>query len=163
MWSNLTKALRELQRSFGDVGGSYRPDLHYMRGPGPKWCAKHGNLSPREIPTAIMSRAAMVEPRSRSNDKEMYHTRNAMILLAIVGLGTMAATHALAAQSGSNGVHFGGGLQSNRAGGAFQGQVIERVPAMPPPTFNPSTPYTVPQSPEVPVSPASPGSVFGNH
>jgi hypothetical protein len=19
----------------------YRPELHYMRGPGPKWCAKH--------------------------------------------------------------------------------------------------------------------------
>jgi hypothetical protein len=163
MWSNLTKALRELQRGFGDVGGSYRPDLHYMRGPRSEWCAKFGNLSPWEIPTAILSRAAMVEPRSRSNDKEMHHTRNAMILLAIAALGTMAATHALAAQSGSNGVHFEGGLQSNRAGGAFQGQVIERVPAMPPPTFNPSTPYTVPQSPEVPVSPASPGSVFGNH
>ena len=35
-------------------------------------------------------------------------------------------------------------------------------PPQPPPTFNPSTPYTVPQSPETPVSPglpsASPGS-----
>ena len=20
----------------------YRPEAHYMRGPGPKWCAKHG-------------------------------------------------------------------------------------------------------------------------
>lgn len=20
----------------------YHPELHYMRGPGPKWCAKHG-------------------------------------------------------------------------------------------------------------------------
>lgn len=50
MWSNLTKAVRELQRSLGDVGRSYRPDLHYMRGPGPKWCAKYGNLSPKEIP-----------------------------------------------------------------------------------------------------------------
>lgn len=20
---------------------TYRPELHYMRGPGPKWCAKH--------------------------------------------------------------------------------------------------------------------------
>ena len=25
-----------------DVRGSYRPELHYMRGPGPKWRAKHG-------------------------------------------------------------------------------------------------------------------------
>ena len=37
--------------------------------------------------------------------------------------------------------------------------LIGSVP-MTPPIFNPSTPYTVTQSPEVPVSPASPGSVF---
>jgi hypothetical protein len=37
--------------------------------------------------------------------------------------------------------------------------LIASVP-MTPPIFNPSTPYTVTQSPEVPVSPASPGSVF---
>jgi hypothetical protein len=24
-----------------NVGDSYRPELHYMRGPGPKWRAKH--------------------------------------------------------------------------------------------------------------------------
>jgi len=24
-----------------DVRDSYRPELHYMRGPGPKWRAKH--------------------------------------------------------------------------------------------------------------------------
>ena len=23
------------------LSGSYRPELHYMRGPGPKWRAKH--------------------------------------------------------------------------------------------------------------------------
>jgi hypothetical protein len=27
--------------------GAYRPDLHYMRGPGPKWHAKYGNLYPK--------------------------------------------------------------------------------------------------------------------
>jgi len=26
---------------FGIVGNPYRPELHYMRGPGPKWRAKH--------------------------------------------------------------------------------------------------------------------------
>jgi hypothetical protein len=26
----------------------YRPELHYMRGPGPKWCEKHG-LSERAL------------------------------------------------------------------------------------------------------------------
>ncbi len=25
----------------------YRPEAHYMRGPGPKWCAKHGVASQR--------------------------------------------------------------------------------------------------------------------
>ena len=24
---------------------SYRPELHYMRGPGPKWQAKYGHLA----------------------------------------------------------------------------------------------------------------------
>jgi hypothetical protein len=31
---------RELSR---DVVRPYRPELHYMRGPGPAWRAKHGN------------------------------------------------------------------------------------------------------------------------
>jgi len=26
-----------------DVRDSYRPELHYMRGPGPKWRTKHGS------------------------------------------------------------------------------------------------------------------------
>ena len=30
----------------GETTGAYRPELHYMRGPGPKWRAKHG-LPPR--------------------------------------------------------------------------------------------------------------------
>ncbi len=25
-----------------DLGSPYRPERHYMRGPGPKWRAKHG-------------------------------------------------------------------------------------------------------------------------
>src|SRR2546423_5117228 len=29
---------------FMDVRDSYRPELHYMRGPGPKWRAKHPPL-----------------------------------------------------------------------------------------------------------------------
>ncbi|HYH70756.1 MAG TPA: hypothetical protein VEX16_05585 [Methyloceanibacter sp.] len=35
----LRKAWRELVRELTD---SYRPELHYMRGPGPKWTEKHG-------------------------------------------------------------------------------------------------------------------------
>ena len=46
MWRDLSKILRELRRTFGDGStGSYRPDLHYMRGPGPKWHAKYGHLA----------------------------------------------------------------------------------------------------------------------
>ena len=32
-----------------DMGGPYRPERHYMRGPGPKYRAKHG-LPPALIP-----------------------------------------------------------------------------------------------------------------
>ena len=35
--------LRGLARDFVDP---YRPELHYMRGPGPKWHAKHDRSSP---------------------------------------------------------------------------------------------------------------------
>ncbi len=27
-----------------DLAGAYRPELHYMRGPGPKWREKHTSL-----------------------------------------------------------------------------------------------------------------------
>jgi hypothetical protein len=40
--------------------------------------------------------------------------------------------------------------------------LLNQAPSMPPPAFNPSSPYTVPQSRESPVSPASPGSLFGS-
>jgi hypothetical protein len=31
-----------------DLTDPYRPELHYMRGPGPKWRAKHGVSQPGE-------------------------------------------------------------------------------------------------------------------
>jgi hypothetical protein len=31
-------------RQLGRVFRTYRPELHYMRGPGPKWREKHGEL-----------------------------------------------------------------------------------------------------------------------
>jgi hypothetical protein len=30
-----------------DLLDPYRPELHYMRGPGPKWHGKHGITDPR--------------------------------------------------------------------------------------------------------------------
>jgi hypothetical protein len=36
-----SSALRKLVR---DLFDPYRPELHYMRGPGPRWREKNGNL-----------------------------------------------------------------------------------------------------------------------
>jgi hypothetical protein len=33
-----------------DLFDSYRPELHYMRGPGPKWHAKHNQTHASEAP-----------------------------------------------------------------------------------------------------------------
>lgn len=38
----LRGVLAEFARLFGSIVDPYRPELHYMRGPGPKWHAKHG-------------------------------------------------------------------------------------------------------------------------
>ena len=48
-WSSFARKTAELASDFAsvvhnlimDVRDSYRPELHYMRGPGPKWRAKH--------------------------------------------------------------------------------------------------------------------------
>ncbi len=34
----------------GEIFDGYRPELHYMRGPGPKWQAKHGFGEPAAVP-----------------------------------------------------------------------------------------------------------------
>jgi hypothetical protein len=60
MWRNLANAIRELERTFEDAFDPYRPELHYMRGPGPKWRAKRAgtaNPSPQEHPIAAEARA----------------------------------------------------------------------------------------------------------
>jgi hypothetical protein len=44
MWREFSRAVRALWQMPGESGGSYRPDLHYMRGPGPKWHAKYDSL-----------------------------------------------------------------------------------------------------------------------
>jgi hypothetical protein len=61
MWRRLAKAVHELQQSFGEGGGPYRPERHYMRGPGPKWHAKYGNLAPKATPAARSSSIAVRE------------------------------------------------------------------------------------------------------
>jgi len=46
----LAEFIRAVRTLFGD---SYRPELHYMRGPGPKWHAKYD-------PTPVMTKDAAV-------------------------------------------------------------------------------------------------------
>lgn len=36
--------IRELWRPFADALDPYHPELHYMRGPGPKWHAKRAGI-----------------------------------------------------------------------------------------------------------------------
>jgi len=59
MLRDLAKTVRELRRTFGGAFASYRPDLHYMRGPGPKWHAKHSGLATTTSPIAAPARPAL--------------------------------------------------------------------------------------------------------
>lgn len=70
----------------------------------------------------------------------------------------MAVTTQAFAAGGSS------GLGLSQVGGGFHSPVFAPPPVFnnPAPVFNPSEPYTVPETRETPVSPASPGSVFGN-
>jgi hypothetical protein len=52
LFRNLAKALFDF----------YRPELHYMRGPGPKWHAKH------DVPRAAKTVAAPVRMSARAGD-----------------------------------------------------------------------------------------------
>jgi hypothetical protein len=45
--SNLGAAVFQLRKLLEGWFDPYRPELHYMRGPGPKWREKHGNRAPR--------------------------------------------------------------------------------------------------------------------
>jgi hypothetical protein len=60
MLHNFAKAFRELQRTFGDALNPYRPELYYMRGPGPACRAKRaGGMS--ALPIRIDTRPAVAE------------------------------------------------------------------------------------------------------
>jgi hypothetical protein len=44
MWRDFSRAVAEVWRASGEPCSAYRPDLHYMRGRGPKWHAKYDSL-----------------------------------------------------------------------------------------------------------------------
>jgi hypothetical protein len=115
-------------------------------------------------PTSRGGRAVAIQ-LGNEDLRQTCRMRNAMILLSIVMLGTAMATHAFAAgRMGGmgGGLGLGGGFHGGHMSNRFQPPVLNEAPAMPAPTFNPSESYMLPQSPETTVSPASPGSVFGN-
>jgi hypothetical protein len=46
----LVTELADVGRMLKSLFDPYRPELHYMRGPGPKWHAKHARTSPDAHP-----------------------------------------------------------------------------------------------------------------
>jgi len=61
MWCSLAKAIRELERTCNEVFDSYRPELYYMRGPGPKWHAKRTGATANLSTSAADGRPAFTE------------------------------------------------------------------------------------------------------
>jgi hypothetical protein len=57
--SGLSHEFGSLAHALKELFSPYRPELHYMRGPGPKWHAKHdGEIEPVEqLATAPARRA----------------------------------------------------------------------------------------------------------
>jgi hypothetical protein len=80
--------------------------------------------------------------------------RTLAILATAALLAGMVATDAMA-RGGFGGGHMGGHMMGGRFGGPLIGSEMTTSPI-----YNPSSPYTVTQSPEVGVSPGSPGSLF---
>jgi hypothetical protein len=62
MWRDFSRAVAEVWRASGEPCSAYRPDLHYMRGPGPKWHAKYDSLCQQTeqdaVKTPVQSAAA---------------------------------------------------------------------------------------------------------
>jgi hypothetical protein len=59
MLHNFAKTVRELQRTFGDAVNPYRPELYYMRGPGPACRAKRTHMMMSAMTVRIEPASAM--------------------------------------------------------------------------------------------------------
>jgi hypothetical protein len=53
IWADIADFVQNLARSLFDP---YRPELYYMRGPGPKWHAKHDGASGPYQPVPVLVR-----------------------------------------------------------------------------------------------------------
>jgi hypothetical protein len=61
--AEITDLVRNLIRALADP---YRPELHYMRGPGPKWHAKHApTVAPSAASLGAIPMLALVPVRVR--------------------------------------------------------------------------------------------------
>jgi hypothetical protein len=47
----------DVARTFKGLFDPYRPELHYMRGPGPKWHAKHAQPTVAAPDTGMLQKA----------------------------------------------------------------------------------------------------------
>jgi hypothetical protein len=65
------RTLAAFWRTIGDALGGYRPERHYMRGPGPKWREKHGISEQGTAPwlLAAASPPQLVRVPTRSNPR----------------------------------------------------------------------------------------------
>ena len=56
---SIGKAVADLWRTVtSDLFDTYRPEQHYMRGPGPKWRAKHAPIRDSEPDLGGMAKAS---------------------------------------------------------------------------------------------------------
>jgi hypothetical protein len=49
MGHGIVSGIRELAQTFARAFDPYRPELHYMRGPGPRWHAKRAALAAQAL------------------------------------------------------------------------------------------------------------------
>jgi hypothetical protein len=65
MRRNLTDTVRELPHALAQLFDPYRPELHYMRGPGPKWHERRAANTPKTT-LALRDTAAARSPISET-------------------------------------------------------------------------------------------------
>jgi len=53
----LTADILDVAHTFKSLFDPYRPELHYMRGPGPKWHAKHAKPAVTAPDAALLQKA----------------------------------------------------------------------------------------------------------
>jgi len=70
----LTAVQRHWRRLAGYLSDQYRPELHYMRGPGPKWREKHGISAAVVSPAPALTRRRIPERLAMNKWTEAQHS-----------------------------------------------------------------------------------------